>query len=206
MKSKIDRVVMIIIVILFIYSGFLLINAWSSGEQIGEWIWNRHQNQFSWYSRPLFIIPACYYAYRQKIGFIICILVLLGTSLFWFTPPSEVSETISGYLDWEREVFFNPDNQKPLIILSIVVLVFLYLLFYAIWHRNYWIGLLVLNIGNLLKIAVSLVFGGDAGMAAIVPTLSSIVILNLLAFVIWKVKSKDKFCFKINSNAFKTKS
>ena len=159
-----------------------------NGAQIGEWIWNRHQNQFSWYSRPLFIIPACYYAYKQKLGFIIGIMVLLGTSLFWFAPPAEVSETISGYLDWERQMFFNPDNRTPIIGLSISVLLFLFLLFYAFWQKSFWIGLLVLNIGNLLKIGVSIVFGGDAGMASIVPTLSSILVLNMLAYAIWKLK------------------
>ena len=192
-NSRIDSLAMIIIFVMMSYSVFLLTKAWLSGVHIGEWIWDRHQNQFSWYSRPLFIIPACYYAYRQKLGFIICILVLLGTSLFWFAPPVEVSETISGYLDWEREAFMNPDNRKPLIVLGVAVFIFLFLLFYAFWHRNYWIGLIVLNIGNLLKIAVSVVFGGDAGMASIVPTLSSLLILNILAFIIWKYKSnKDE--------------
>lgn len=185
-NTRVDFMVMIIIIAILIYSAILLINAYSNGEHIGEWIWNRHQNQFSWYSRPLFIIPACYYAYKQKLGFVIGFMVLLGTSLFWFAPPAEVSETISGYLDWEREAFLNPDNRQPLILLTIAVVVFLFLLFYALWHRNFWVGLLVLNIGNLLKIWVSVTYGGEAGKAAIIPTLSSIIILNLFAFGIWK--------------------
>lgn len=187
-KHRIDSFVILIIVIMLSYSIFLLTKAWLSGVDIGEWIWYRHQNQFSWYSRPLFIVPACYYAYKQKIGFIICILLLLGTSLFWFAPPIEVSETISGYLDWEREAFLNPNNRKPLVMLVVAVLIFLLLLFYAFWHRNYWIGLLVLNIGNLLKIAVSILFGGDVGMASIAPTITSILILNIIALLIWKFR------------------
>ncbi len=187
-KYRFDDLVMVGIIILLSYSVVLLVNAYLSGVHIGDWIWNRHQNQFSWYSRPLFIIPACYYAYKQKIGFIIGIMTLLLTSLFWFAPPVEVSETISGYLDWERQLFFNPNNRQPLLILSITVFLFLFLLFYAFWNRSFWIGLLVLNIGNLLKIVVSVFFGGDAGTAAIVPTLSSMIILNVLAFIIWKVK------------------
>lgn len=190
-KTWVDKFVMVIILLMLSYSAILLANAWMNGVHIGEWIWNRHQNQFSWYSRPLFIIPACYYAYKQKLGFVIGIMVLLGTSLFWFAPPTEVSETISGYLDWERQMFFNSSNRNPIIILSISVLIFLFLLFYAFWQKSFWIGLLVLNIGNILKIGVSIFFGGDAGMASIVPTLSSILILNILAFVIWKLtKSK----------------
>lgn len=187
-KNRFDTLVLVTMIIMLLYSAILLVKAYLSGANIGDWIWHRHQNLFSWYSRPLFIIPACYYAYKQKIGFIIGSLILLGTSLFWFAPPAEVSETISGYLDWERQVFFNPNNRKPLIILSIAVVLFLFLLFYAFWKRSFWVGLLVFNIGNLLKIAVSIVFGGEVGMASIVPTLSSIIILNILAFVIWKVK------------------
>lgn len=186
----VDSLVTIIIVCLLIYSTFLLVNAYSSGAHIGEWIWNRHQNLFSWYSRPLFIIPACYYAYKRKIGFIIAMLILLGTSLFWFAPPTEVSETVSDFLDWERQLFFNPEFRLPLITLSIAVILFLFGLFYALWHRNFWAGLVVFNIGNLLKIAVSVIFGGDVGMAAIVPTLSSMAILNLIAIGFWKWKKR----------------
>ena len=183
-KTWIDKSVLLILLIMLSYSAMLLAKAWMDGVHIGEWIWNRHQNQFSWYSRPLFIIPACYYAYRQKLGFVIGIMVLLGSSLFWFAPPAEVSETISGYLDWERQMFFNANNRIPLIVLSVSVLIFLLLLFYSFWQKSFWMGLLVLNIGNLLKIGVSVFFGEDAGMASIVPTLSSILILNLLAFAI----------------------
>lgn len=187
-KNRFDDLVLTTIIILLLYSAILLIKAYLSGANIGDWIWHRHQNLFSWYSSPLFIIPACYYAYKQKIGFIIGFMALLGTSLFWFAPPAEVSETISEFLDWERQLFFNPNNRQPLIILSIAVLLFLTLLFYAFWIRSFWIGLLVFNIGNLLKIAVSVIFGGDVGMAAIIPTLSSTVILNILALIIWKVQ------------------
>lgn len=186
-----DLLVIVVIISLFIYSFFLLLNAYLNGVNIGEWIWHRHQNLFSWYSRPLFIIPACYYAYRRKIGFVISILIILGTSLFWFSPPVVVSETVSKYLEWERQAFFNPEYRLPLIVLSTTVLFFLFGLFYAIWQRNFWIGLIVLNIGNILKIAVSLIFGGNAGNAVIIPTLSSIFIINLVAFGIWKWRKNN---------------
>jgi len=109
-----------------------------------------------------------------------------GTSLFWFDPPIEVSESVSGYLEWERQMFMNPDNVSSTIAVTVAVCVFLFLLFYSLWQRNFWIGLFVFNLGNILKITVSVVFGGDSGVAAVVPTMSSVLILNLIAFFVWR--------------------
>ena len=33
-----------------------------------EWVFERHQNQWSWYIRPLFVIPFCYFAYKEYMG------------------------------------------------------------------------------------------------------------------------------------------
>jgi len=114
------------------------------------------------------------------------ILVLLGTSLFWFAPPAEVPDSVSGYLEWERQMFLNPDNVLSTIALTITVFAFLFFLFYSLWKRNFWIGVFVLNLGNILKIIVSVALGGDSGVAAVVPTVSSILILNLIAIFVWR--------------------
>lgn len=182
--EKMDRVVLCVIGAILVYSAAVLLSAYTSGAHLGEWIWGRHQNQFSWYSRPLFIIPATYYAYRRKLLYVIGFMALLASSLFWFPQPSTVSPTVQGYLDWEQRVFFANANKLPLVALTMAVAAFLFLLFFAFWQLNMWYGLGVINIGTLLKIIVSLVYGQDAGMAAIAPSLSSLAVINGLAWVL----------------------
>ena len=119
-------------------------------------------------------------------------MVLLGTSLFWFSAPEVVSDTVSDYLEWEKQLFFTNESRWPLIALIVSVILFLSLLFYAFWHRSLWIGLITFNLGTVLKVIVSLAFGQDAGMAAILPSLCSLLIINLLAWVLWHRKTADK--------------
>jgi hypothetical protein len=49
-----------------------------------SWLWARHHNQLSWYIRPLFLLPFCYFAYRRSVWGIVVILLVFPTSLFWF--------------------------------------------------------------------------------------------------------------------------
>ncbi len=184
--SKIvDRIVAITVATILLLSAAVLVGVYVSGEQLGSWIWERHQNQFSWYSRPLFVIPACYYAYRRNLWLVAGFMVLVGCSLFWFPAPANVPEHVERYLAWEHQMFFSSQSAVPLFLLIIAVIVFLFLLFYAFWYRNPWMGLLLLNVGTLLKIVVSIRFGVEAGSAAIVPSLSSLVVTNLMALVVW---------------------
>jgi len=61
--AKIDILVLLLIGLMLTYSAAIFLSAYLSGTDMGAWVWERHQNLFSWYSRPLFIIPAAYYAY-----------------------------------------------------------------------------------------------------------------------------------------------
>ena len=184
--TRFDRFVAIFVVATLLYSGAMLINAYFTVENLGAWVWDRHQNQFSWYSRPLFLIPACYYAYRQKFWMIIGFMTMLFCSLFWFAAPVSVPEHVSGYLEWEKQLFFSNESMVPLLVLTLVVIVFLVAMFSAFWRRNSWLGLIVINAGTILKIVISIALGKESGMAAIVPSLSSLVVINLAAFVTWR--------------------
>ena len=35
-------------------------------SDILQWVWARHHNVLSWYIRPLFLIPFCYFACRRS--------------------------------------------------------------------------------------------------------------------------------------------
>lgn len=68
-----------------------------------EWAFMRHQNQLSWYSRPLFLIPFCYFAYKRSwAGALISTFAML-TSMFWFPQPERVSEQVIEFLQFERQ-------------------------------------------------------------------------------------------------------
>lgn len=185
-KVNIDGLVLVGTGIVLIYSLGLLLVAHLSGSSLGEWIWDRHQNQFSWYSRPLFLVPACYYAYRQKIWHVVGFMLLLATSLFWFEAPEHVSENVRGYLEWENELFFVNPSRGPLLLLAVTVVFFLFGLFQAFWNRNAWYGLLLINAGTVVKVIVSIWFGEAAGRAAIIPSLSSLAVINFIAFLVWR--------------------
>ena len=115
---------------------------------------------------------------------------LLSDETFWFTASDQVPESVSAYLEWEKQLFFSNESSMPLITLKVAVIVFLFGLFYAFWKRNPWYGLLLINVGTLIKIIVSIGFGKEVGMAAIVPSLSSIAFVNFVAFLIWRYYRK----------------
>ena len=171
---------------ILLYSASIFSVAWLSGSDMGAWVWGRHQNLFSWYSRPLFIIPAAYYAYCHKPWHVVGFMALLTTSLFWFPAPAQVSAAVTDYLEWEKQLFFANENRVPLVAMSVAVVVFLFGFFYSLWKRNVLYGLILINLGTLMKIVVSLLFGKEAGTAAIAPSLSSLLVINLIYWFIWR--------------------
>ncbi len=190
--QTLDRLVLWLIGLILLYSAIIFSAAYFSGADIGAWVWERHQNQFSWYSRPLFVIPAAYYAYRRKLWHVVGFMALLASSLFWFDAPASVSPSVSEYLEWEKRLFFTNNNKLPLLAFVFGVFAFLGLFFYAFWQRSPWYGLALINAGTVLKVIVSVVFGQDAGMAAIVPSFSSLLVINLFAWFLWRRKRNAK--------------
>lgn len=190
--AKIDCLLLWLIGLMLVYSAAIFTSAYLAGTDMGAWVWDRHQNLFSWYSRPLFIIPAAYYAYRRKVWHVLGFMLLLATSLFWFAAPATTDPAIRDYLQWEADLFLSNESRLPLLALILAVLIFLFLLFYAFWQRNPWFGLLVINVGTVLKIIVSLIFGESAGEAAIMPSLSSLLVINLLAYLLYRRRRRHR--------------
>jgi len=184
--TRFDKFVASLVVVALLYSIALMVNAHLAGENIAAWVWDRHQNQFSWYSRPLFLIPACYYAYRRKFGLIVGFMAMLFCSLFWFAAPENVPEHVSGYLEWEKQLFFSSNSMAPIFSLLVAVVAFLVGLFSAFWYRSFWLGLILINAGTVMKIVVSTTLGNEFGTAVVIPSLSSLAIINLVAFFAWR--------------------
>ncbi|WP_225000424.1 hypothetical protein [Cesiribacter sp. SM1] len=81
--------------------GFIVLA--STNATFFNWVFNRHQNVLSWYIRPLFIIPFCYFAYHRSWTGISATIFLLLTSMFWFSQPDTVSEQVKDFLQMERD-------------------------------------------------------------------------------------------------------
>ena len=69
-------------------------------DEFGAWAWERHHNVLSWYIRPLFLLPFCYFAYRRSLFGITITLVALATSMFWFPAPEIVRTFAAGGSSW----------------------------------------------------------------------------------------------------------
>ena len=154
-----------------------------------EWVWARHHNVLSWYVRPLFIIPFCYFAYRRSTMGILLTLLILPTSLFWFPAPERPDPKVVEYLAWERE-FLTGGEIAPKIVLLLLVVGFFFALGAAFWMRRWLYGLAVLNVATLMKVVWSVAVGGARGWAALLPSIVTLVVCNsvILGVMRWRAQ------------------
>ena len=120
---------------------FLVISM--TNEHFFNWVFERHQNQMSWYIRPIFLIPFCFFAYKHSLAGISLTLFCLFTSMFWFGKPDVVSNEVKYFLQFEKEWLYGDwSYRKILLILSVPISFFA--LGLAFWKRSLWMGLGVL--------------------------------------------------------------
>ena len=100
-----------------------------------SWVWARHHNELSWYVRPLFLLPFCFFAYRRSVWGIVATLLLFPTSLFWFPAPENPSPRVEGYLAWERQ-FLLEGSVVARVALVLLVVTFFVALAVAFWRRS----------------------------------------------------------------------
>ena len=144
-----------------------------------SWVWARHHNELSWYVRPLFMLPFCFFAYKRSVWGIVATLFIFPTSLFWFPAPENPSPPVVGYLAWERQ-FLMEGSLVGRIVFVALVLAFFVALGAAFWRRSVLWGLTVLNAATLLKVGWSVAFGGEAGWASLVPSLVTLAICDVV--------------------------
>ena len=144
-----------------------------------EWVFARHQNQLSWYIRPLFLIPFCFFSYKRSLAGITGTLFLLLTSMFWFPEPAFVDKSVQEFLNMEKQ-YFTSDWNWPKIVITILVPLSLTVLSVAFWKRNRWLGVWVLVFIAVAKMLWSLMFGGESGQSVILPAVIGLVICVLV--------------------------
>ena len=114
-------------------------------EEFASWAWARHHNVLSWYIRPLFLVPFCYFAFKRSVAGVVLTIVALLSSMFWFPEPSVLSPAVASALAAERQYLLGP---WPLwkVAVSFLVPGLLAALAYAFWRRSWLWGALVLNV------------------------------------------------------------
>ena len=163
------------VAILFLVLTLLFTIITISNRSFSNWIFERHLNQWSWYIRPIFLIPFCYFAYRRSWTGISMTVFLLITSMCWFNKPTEVNENVKAFLLFEQNWLSSEWTfQKVLLILTVPVSFFA--LGEAFWKRSLIMGLGVVVLMATGKIVWSILSAGDAGKSILFPAITGLLI------------------------------
>ncbi len=146
-----------------------VIAATGNTDEFAAWAWARHHNELSWYVRPLFLLPFCYFAYKRSLWGITLTVVALATSMFWFPVPERADPGAAEFLAVEREYL---TGEWPLwkMLLALLVPASFAALAVAFWKRSLVWGLAVINAMVLVKIVWSFYFGDTSGGLTLLPS------------------------------------
>ncbi|PZX46507.1 hypothetical protein [Algoriphagus chordae] len=146
-----------------------------------DWVFERHHNQWSWYLRPLFLLPFCYFAYRKSFTGMMISIFALFTSMFWFPKPEIVSESVIDFLKFEKDYLYGEWNlSKQLLTLTIPIS--LIALGLAFWKRSVIIGIAVVVLMATGKMVWSIQNAGESGKSILTPAMLGLLICCGLIF------------------------
>lgn len=137
-------------------------------NELLAWSWERHHNILSWYIRPLFFLPFCYFAYKRSWKGIVLTLVALATSHAWFPAPETPDPAVVQMLRTETEYLFGEWGAGK-VVLALLVPVIFGGVAAALWRRSIGWALVVINGAVLFKIAWTYFFDAGAGADAHTP-------------------------------------
>jgi hypothetical protein len=133
-----------------------------------EWAWARHQNPLSWYIRPLFVLPFCYFAYKKNVWGMAVTVVAVLSSMFWFPAPTRAEQRATVFLAMERQYMMTQWTFSKIAMTALVPGWFIACA-WAFWRRSWVTGFVVISAGTLLKVAWSFYFGGESGWTIVPP-------------------------------------
>ena len=183
--DKILGFVFLLLIVLFIFLAM-------TNKSFFNWAYERHQNLLSWYIRPLFIVPFCYFAYKRSWAGIMGTMFMVLTSMFWFPKPAEVSDQVIEFLEMEKE-YLTGEWTLPKVLITLLIPASLSALATAFWKRNLWIGVAVMVFIALAKMSWSVAFGGQSGKAVFVPAMVGLLICILLIYIGFRRIEKKKY-------------
>jgi len=166
--------------------------ATASTDDFVAWVWARHHNVLSWYVRPLFILPFCFFAYRQSLLGMVITLLALATSMFWFPTPEHASPAVNEMLGAEK-AYLTADWTVWKILVALLIPLTFGALGLAFWRRSLFWGLAVVNAAILFKIAWTFLFSTEAGALSHLPAavLGLVVCDALILYVIRRMRARS---------------
>jgi hypothetical protein len=178
--------------ILFAFFTLLFFLVAMTNREFLEWAFTRHQNQLSWYIRPLFLIPFCFFAFQKSWTGISITMFCIFTSMFWFPEPQSVDEQVKQFLQYEMD-YLTGDWTIAKIMITCLVPLSLFALGLGFWKRNVWLGLSVIMMIAVGKMMWSIQSGGESGKSIILPAIVGLLICMVCIY--WGFK---KFVKKEN--------
>jgi hypothetical protein len=169
-----------------------VIAATSSTGEFVAWAWARHHNVLSWYVRPLFILPFCFFAYRRSLFGIVLTLLALATSMFWFPAPEHTSPAVNDMLGAEKD-YLTADWTLWKVLIALLIPLTFAAVGLAFWRRSLLWGLAVVNAAILFKIAWTFLFSTQAGALSHLPAavLGLVVCDALILYVIHRMRARS---------------
>ncbi|WP_209405394.1 hypothetical protein [Pseudozobellia sp. WGM2] len=146
-----------------------------------DWVFERHHNQWSWYLRPLFLLPFCYFAYKKSFAGMMLSIFALFTSMFWFPKPEIVSKNVIDFLEFEKEYLHGEWNLSK-ILLSFTIPISFIALGLAFWKRSLIMSIAVVLLMATGKMVWSIQNAGESGKSILIPAILGLLICCGLIF------------------------
>lgn len=179
------------IALLFLALTILFLVVSMTNQTFFDWVFDRHHNQWSWYIRPIFLIPFCFFAYKRSWAGISITVFCLFTSMFWFNRPEVVTDDVKAFLQFEKDWLYGAWDYKKILLLSTVPVSFIALGF-AFWKRSLFMGLGVVVLMATGKIVWSIQNAGESGKSILIPALLGLVLCSGLIVYGFKKLEKKK--------------
>jgi hypothetical protein len=180
-----------IMAVLFLALTILFLIISMTNQTFFDWVFDRHHNQWSWYIRPFFLIPFCYFVYKHSWTGMSMTIFCLFTSMFWFNRPEVVSNNVKTFLQFEKDWLYGEWNYQKIILIITVPISFM-ALGLAFWKRSLIMGLGVVVLMASGKIIWSIQNAGESGKAIIIPAIFGLIICCGLIFYGFKRLEKRK--------------
>ncbi len=140
-----------------------------------NWVFERHHNQWSWYLRPLFLLPFCYFAFKKSFSGMLISIFALFTSMFWFPKPEVVNENVVQFLAYEKDYLYGEWNLNKTLLALTIPFSFI-ALGLAFWKRSLIMGIGVVVVMATGKMVWSVQNAGEPGKSIMIPAISGLFI------------------------------